>query len=95
MQPMTQHDAEVFAAQALAWIAADEALLAGFLGWSGMAPETLRRGLSDPDILLSVLDFLLLDDATVLAFCAHQSTPPETIWRARGGLPGGKDMHWT
>ena len=95
MLPMTRPDAELFAAQALAWIAGDEALLSGFLGWSGMAPDTLRRGLSDPGILLSALDFLLLDDATVLAFCAHNATPPEAVWRARAGLPGGEDYHWT
>lgn len=95
MQPMPQPDAEVFAAQAMAWIVGDETVLISFLGWSGMNVDTLRQGLSDPDVLGSALDFVLLDDASVLALSAHLECPPDAVKRARGGLPGGEDVHWT
>ena len=87
--------AENFAAQVLDWLAADAERIGGFLGWSGETPAGLRARIADPGILLAVLDFLMMDEAMLLAACADLGVVPETPLRARMALPGGADVHWT
>jgi hypothetical protein len=90
-----QENAETLALQALAWIAAKDELLGAFLGASGLAPDDLRRRAAEPEVLVSVLDFILAQDDTVLAFCAAAGVPPATLMEARAALPGGSLPHWT
>lgn len=92
---MTRATAEGFAAQALAWLAGDGDRLGGFLGWSGITPDGLRERLHDPALLLAVLDFLMLDEAMLLAACRDLGVPPQTPMQARTALPGGAQRHWT
>lgn len=54
-----------------------------FLAETGVGPETLRSAASDPNFLLSVLDFVLRDDATVKAFAAASELHPTNIAAAR------------
>lgn len=92
---MSQEAAEAFAASVLAWLAEDHARIGAFLGWSGESPANLRVRLSDPGLLLAVIDFLMADEALLLDACAALEVSPETPGRARAALPGGADMHWT
>lgn len=87
--------AETVALQALGWLAANEELLPVFLGASGASIGDLRRGAGDPVFLGAVLDFLLMDDAWITAFCAEARLAPEAPARARAGLPGGEIPHHT
>jgi len=87
--------AEVLALQALGWLAGHENLLPVFLGASGLGAEDLRSRAEDPDVLAAVLDFLLMDDAWVVAFCTDAGEPFETLQAARAALPGGEVVHWT
>lgn len=92
---MQQDSAETIALQALAFLIADEDLRETFMGATGTGVEDLRTRAGDPDFLIAVLDFLMLDDAWVIRFCdAHQVdyTTPQV---ARQALPGGSQMHWT
>ncbi len=90
-----RESAETVALRALGWIAGDAERLGAFLGASGLDPATLRARAADPEMLASVLDFLLADDAQVLAFAADAGLAPEAALRARAALPGGDLPHWT
>lgn len=87
--------AEVVALQALAWLTGNDELLPVFLGSTGASPEDLRRQVGDPGFLAAVLDFLLMDDAWVIAFCDAAGLPYTAPMHARQGLPGGDAVHWT
>lgn len=92
---LPQDAAETVALQALAWLAGNEDLLPVFLGSTGASESDLRTRMSSPDFLLSVLDFLMMDDAWVIAFCDAHSIPYERPMQARHALPGGAPTHWT
>lgn len=90
------HDfAETLALRALAWLVADEDLLPVFLRATGSSAGELRDRAQDPDFLLAVLDFLLMDDAWIVAFCDATGYAYADPLAARNGLPGGMDTHWT
>ena len=91
----TQDHAETVALQALAWLAANEDLLPVFLGASGASEADLRASASDPVFLGAVLDFLMMDDAWVMAFCDAHALPYERLMEARQALPGGAQVNWT
>ena len=92
---MKQDQAEALALQALAHVISDDELLAAFMYVSGVTPDALRAGLGDPTILGSVLDFILQEDARVLAFAESIGIDPRLPDMARQMLPGGQRMHWT
>lgn len=86
---MTPDQAETVALQALAWIAEDPDRLGSLLAETGLAPEEIRSQAANPAFLGGVLDFLLGDEAALLAFCAEASLEPTWPARARQSLPGG------
>jgi hypothetical protein len=93
--PSREDAAELLALQALGWLAGNDALLAQFLAASGASLADMSGAAGDPAFLASVLDFVLSDDASVIAFCdatGHRYTDPLT---ARAFLPGGQAGHWT
>lgn len=90
-----QEAAETLALQALAWLAAQDDLLANFLAMTGASLSDLARDARDPAFLGAVLDFLLMDDAWVIAFCDGNGLPRMAPAEARAQLPGGAQMHWT
>lgn len=92
---MQQDSAETIALQALAWLAGDDGLLPVFLGATGASEADLRARVSEPEFLGAVLDFLMMDDAWVVAFCDAEGLRYETPMLARAALPGGRQMSWT
>lgn len=74
---MKRAAAEIVALRALGWIAADEALTGGFLAASGAGAAEMRERAGDPEFLGFVLDFLLADEAALLAFCAASGESPK------------------
>ena len=87
--------AETLALQALGWLAANEDLLPVFLGATGVDEASLRAQAAQPEFLAAVLDFLMMDDAWVMAFCDEHALPYERPMMARAALPGGMQMNWT
>lgn len=87
--------AEILALKALGWIAADPDRLGAFLGATGTSVDELRVRAGAPEFLLSVLDFLLMDDASVVAFCEAEGFAYTDPMAARQALPGGAETHWT
>jgi hypothetical protein len=75
--------AEIVAVQALSFIAGDSERLGAFLAETGIGPQSLRSAATDPQFLVSVLDFVLRDDATVKAFARQSELHPTSIAAAR------------
>lgn len=83
---MTSDAAEMLAIRALQYLAGDERLMAGFLALTGVAVEDMREAAASPDFLSGVLDHLLGDEASLLAFAAQAGHPPTDIAIARDVL---------
>lgn len=92
---MQQESAETIALQALGWLAANDELLPVFLGATGASEADLRARAAEPEFLGSVLDFLMMDDAWVVAFCQERNIAYERPMMARAALPGGAQVNWT
>ena len=92
---MKQEQAEVIALQALAWLAANDELGPIFLGASGASVDDLRDRATDPAFQASVLDFITMDDAWVMAFCDEIGLGYDQPLLARYGLSGAEYVHWT
>ena len=87
--------AAAIATEALIWLAGQDEALAAFLAAGGLSADEIRPRADDPEFLGFTLDFLLSDEALLLAFCADSGVPPEAPSRARAALPGGDAPHWT
>lgn len=92
---MKPEQAEIIAIQALGHIAGDDELLFAFFDITGLSPDDLRARATEPEILGGVLDFLMMDEARLLAFCDAAELRPELPGIARTLLPGGEEVHWT
>lgn len=92
---MNKEFSETLALQALAWVAADEDVLGGFLGQTGLDINDLRTRAAEPDFLGAVLDYILSADQMVLGLATALNIAPETVVSARAALPGGDSPHWT
>lgn len=90
-----QEHAETVALQALGWLAANEDLFPVFLGATGASVNDLATSAGQPAFLASVLDFLLMDDAWIMAFCEAENLRYEVPMQARASLPGGEQINWT
>lgn len=89
-----QDSAETLALQALSWLAGNEELLPVFLGATGADGAEMAARAQDAVYLASVLDFLLMDDAWIIAFCDDRGLPYTAPLQARAWLPGGEaEMH--
>ena len=91
---MKQEQAEIVAIQALGWICAEDDLASVFMGATGASADDLRNRADDPAFLGSVLEFLLMDDGNVMAFCDAHGLPYQTPMVALNALPGLGQVHW-
>ena len=92
---MKQESAETLALQALAFVISDEELRDLFMGATGTGAEDMRSRAGEPEFLISVLDFLMMDDAWVMRFCDGHRLDYTAPQMARQALPGGAQVHWT
>jgi hypothetical protein len=91
----TQEAAEIVALKVLGWLVANEELLPVFQGATGVSERDLRAGAGDRTFLGSVLDFVMLDDAWVIAACDSLGIGYASLAQARQALPGGEQVNWT
>jgi Protein of unknown function (DUF3572) len=87
--------AEITALQALGWLVSQPDLLGAFLNASGAGQGDLAGLARDPVFLAALVDFLLEDDARIMACADALGLPYPALRDARAGLPGGLDPHWT
>jgi hypothetical protein len=92
---MARPEAEALAVRALVWMAGDVDLVGRFLAATGAGPADLRARAAEPEFLGFVLDFLLADEAALVAFALAENIRPELPMRARAALPGGELPNWT
>ena len=92
---MSQESAETLALSALGWLAGNDELLPVFMGSTGTSEADMRERAADAEFLGSVLDFLLMDDAWVIAVCDAHGWDYTDLAAARGALPGGEQVNWT
>ena len=92
---LSREAAETVGLRAVAWLAGEDRLLPVFLGATGASGTDFHLSLQDPGFQGAVLDFILMDDAWVQAFCAAAGLSPDMPMRARASLPGGEQVHWT
>ena len=85
--PLDRDGAVAIAAQALAFVAAEDDRLGRFLALTGLTPDALKAGLAEPALLGAVLDHVLSDEALLLAFAEAAGLPPEIPALARRRLP--------
>lgn len=83
---LTAEDAEAIAIEALSFLAADADHLGRFLVASGLGPQNLREAAADTGFLVGVLEFLMGDEAILLAFSEASRTRPTMIAAARYAL---------
>ncbi|MDG4648608.1 DUF3572 domain-containing protein [Roseibacterium sp. SDUM158017] len=92
---MKQEVAETGALKVLGWLAGQEDLAPVFLSSTGVTPQDVRDRAGDPDFLASVLDFVLMDDAWVIACAEALDMRPDDLAAVRRMLPGGNLPNWT
>ena len=92
---MNAERAEIIALQALAWLVGNEELCPIFLGSTGGSADDLKARAKDPDFQASVLEFVTMDDAWVVAFCDSAGLDYDLPLRARYALPGAGQVNWT
>ena len=92
---MQQESAQIVALQALSWIATQDEVFLSFLNATGASASDLGAQAADADFQGAILDFLLGDDAWVIAFCDALGLRYSEPLAARLALPGGADTHWT
>ena len=80
--------AEQVAAQALGFIAGDPERLERFFALTGVDPSQIRAMAGTRDFLTAVLDHLLADEPSLLAFAQDAGMRPENVGRARERLAG-------
>lgn len=90
-----QESAEALALRALTWLMAQPEELGAFLAASGAATDDLAALAQSAAFLGAVLDFLLEQDARVIAFCDSEGLAYTAPMAARMALPGGQQTHWT
>ena len=92
---MSPEAAETYALKVLGWMVGDAEILPIFMGSSGSSADDIKKRAQDSDFLIAVLDFVMLDDAWVLACCKACALEPEAMQTARQALPGGGVFNWT
>ncbi len=90
-----RESAETVALRALGWLVARDDLLGLFLNASGADLSDLRARAGEAEFLASVVEFVLSDDAWVIAFAQETGLPYDALARARAVLPGGGLPNWT
>jgi hypothetical protein len=84
----SRNDAEALATQAFGFLAADAERIARFLSLTGIGAESVRRAATEPGFLPAVLDYLLSDEALLVAFAQESGIDPETVMAARSAIEG-------
>ena len=85
---MSSHrgDPQALALSALGWVLADEDRAGRLLALTGLTPEALRHGLTDPAVLGAVLEFLCGHEADLVAAAHELGVEPQALAAARQAL---------
>jgi hypothetical protein len=86
---MTADRAATLALKGLGFLVESGPAMDRFVDLTGFAPASLRERADDPDLLVSVLDFLLTNEELLVRFCDDTSVDVRAVHMARHALSGG------
>ncbi|WP_417715134.1 DUF3572 domain-containing protein [Roseibium salinum] len=88
---LSVEEAQEIATQALVQLSGDTEQIGRFLAFSGIGPDMIREAASEPGFLAGVLEFYMMDESLLLAFCENAGIRPTMMAAARYALAGGMD----
>ena len=92
---MDREIAETRALEVLTWVLSEDDLIQVFMGATGASQNDLRSNTLSHEFLLSILDFVLMDDRWVISCSKFLNIDPSQIQLIRMSLDGGQDVTWT
>ena len=92
---MDKEIAETRALEVLTWVLSEDDLIQVFMGTTGASQNDLRSNTLSHEFLLSILDFVLMDDRWVISCSKFLKTDPSQIQNIRVSLEGGQQVNWT
>ncbi|WP_460086768.1 DUF3572 domain-containing protein [Roseibium sp. LAB1] len=90
---MSVEEAQGIATEALLQLSKDPEQIGRFLAFSGIGPEMIREAAGEPGFLAGVLEFYMMDEALLLAFCENAGIRPTMMAAARYAIAGGDEDH--
>ena len=78
-QPVTIAEAEEVAAKALLFMVSDDDRFGGLSLATGLSPDDVRAGAGSAQLQASVVEYLISDEAMLLAFAAEYQAQPERM----------------
>ena len=92
---MDKEIAETRALEVLTWVLSDDDLIQAFMGATGASQNDLRSNTLSHEFLISILDFVLMDDRWVISCGKFLNIDPSQIQLIRMSLDGGQEVNWT
>ena len=92
---MDREIAETRALEVLTWVLSEDDLIQVFMGTTGASQNDLRSNTLSHEFLISILDFVLMDDRWVISCSKFLNIDPSQIKLIRMSLDGGQEVTWT
>ena len=92
---MDKEIAETRALEVLTWVLSEDDLIQAFMGATGASQNDLRSNTLSHEFLISLLDFVLMDDRWVISCGKFLNIDPSQIQLIRMSLDGGQEVNWT
>ena len=92
---MDKEIAEIRALEVLTWVLSEPDLIQVFMGATGASQDDLRSNTSNHEFLISILDFVLMDDSWVISCSKFMNIDPSQIQVIKMSLDGGQEVNWT
>ena len=92
---MNREIAETRALEVLTWVLSQDDLIKVFMGATGASQDDFRSNTSNHEFLISILDFVLMDDNWVISCSKFMNIDPSQIQVIKMSLDGGQEVNWT
>ena len=92
---MNKEIAEIRALEVLTWVLSEDDLIQVFMGTTGASQDDLRSNTLNHEFLISILDFVLMDDSWVISCSKFMNIDPSQIQVIKMSLDGGQEVNWT
>ena len=92
---MNKEIAETRALEVLTWVLAEDDLIQVFMDATGASQDDLRSNTLNHEFLISILDFVLMDDNWVISCSKFMNIDPAEIQVIKMSLDGGQEVNWT
>ena len=92
---MDKEIAETRALEVLTWVLSEDDLIQVFMGATGASQNDMRSNTLSHQFLISILDFVLMDDRWVISCGKFLNIDPSQIQLIRMSLDGGQEVNWT